>query len=56
MLQSPFFCEIEYKMSDKYESLELKASYGVGLNMGGQLLGQAFDGLDIKVSVQSISI
>jgi len=34
-------------MSDKYESLELKASYGVGLNMGGQLLGQKFDGLDI---------
>jgi FKBP-type peptidyl-prolyl cis-trans isomerase FklB len=35
-------------MSDKYESLEQKASYGVGLNMGGQLLGQAFDGLDIN--------
>lgn len=35
-------------MSDKYESLELKASYGMGLNMGGQLLGQVFDGLDIQ--------
>ena len=35
-------------MSNKYESLELKASYGIGLNMGGQLLGQSFEGLDIE--------
>ncbi len=35
-------------MSDKYESLEAKASYGIGLNMGGQLLSQPFDGLDIE--------
>jgi len=34
-------------MSDKYPSLEAKASYGVGLNMGTQLLNQPFDGLDI---------
>jgi FKBP-type peptidyl-prolyl cis-trans isomerase FklB len=35
-------------MSNQYESLELKASYGIGLNMGGQLLGQSFEGLDIE--------
>jgi FKBP-type peptidyl-prolyl cis-trans isomerase FklB len=34
-------------MSNTFDSLELKASYGVGLNMGGQLLSQPFDGLDI---------
>ncbi|WP_196137195.1 FKBP-type peptidyl-prolyl cis-trans isomerase [Aliikangiella sp. G2MR2-5] len=35
-------------MSQKYESFELKASYGVGRNMGAQLLNQPFDGLDIE--------
>ena len=35
-------------MSDKYESFELKASYGIGRNMGMQLLNQPFDGLDIQ--------
>ncbi|MCW8879147.1 MAG: FKBP-type peptidyl-prolyl cis-trans isomerase [Kangiellaceae bacterium] len=35
-------------MSDKYTSLELKASYGVGRNMGMQLLNQSFDGIDIN--------
>ena len=35
-------------MSDKYNSFELKASYGVGRNMGGQLLSQSFEGIDIN--------
>lgn len=35
-------------MSDKYTSLEHKASYGVGRNMGMQLLSQSFDGIDIN--------
>jgi len=34
-------------MSEKYQCLEAKASYGVGLNMGSQLYGQPFDGLDV---------
>jgi len=35
-------------MTNKYETLEQKASYGVGLNMGNRLLGQSFDGIDIN--------
>ncbi|TQV75161.1 FKBP-type peptidyl-prolyl cis-trans isomerase [Aliikangiella marina] len=34
-------------MSNEFVSHEQKASYGVGLNMGAQLLQQTFDGLDI---------
>lgn len=41
-------------MSDKYESFELKASYGVGRNMGMQLLNQPFDGLDIQCVSQGL--
>jgi len=41
-------------MSNKYESLEQKASYGVGLNMGNQLLGQSFDGLDIAAVAEGV--
>jgi len=41
-------------MSIKFESLEQKASYGIGLNMGGQLLNQSFDGLDINAVAQGV--
>ncbi|MGB0495536.1 MAG: FKBP-type peptidyl-prolyl cis-trans isomerase [Kangiellaceae bacterium] len=42
-------------MSNQYETLEQKASYGIGMNMGGQLLGQSFDGLDIKAVSHGLS-
>ena len=41
-------------MSNQYDSFELKASYGVGLNMGAQLLNQSFDGLDIEAVSQGL--
>jgi FKBP-type peptidyl-prolyl cis-trans isomerase FklB len=41
-------------MSNKYESLEHKAAYGIGMNMGGQLLGQSFDGLEIELVAQGL--
>jgi len=41
-------------MSNKYESLEQKASYGIGLNMGNQLLGQSFEGLEIEAVAEGL--
>ncbi len=41
-------------MNDKYKSLESKASYGVGLNMGNQLLNQPFEGLDVEAVSQGL--
>ena len=41
-------------MSNNYDSYEQKASYGIGMNMGGQLLGQSFDGLEIDVVAQGL--
>ena len=35
-------------MSDKYATVEQQASYGIGLQMGEQLAGNPFDGLDIS--------
>lgn len=34
-------------MSDKFNSVELQASYGIGFQMGQQLLQNPFDGLDL---------
>ncbi|MFT5277764.1 MAG: FKBP-type peptidyl-prolyl cis-trans isomerase FklB [Glaciecola sp.] len=34
-------------MSDKYSTVELQASYGIGYQMGEQLAGNPFDGLDL---------
>ncbi len=34
-------------MTDKFNSVELQASYGIGLQMGQQLSSNPFDGLDI---------
>ena len=39
-------------MSDKFSTIELQASYGIGLQMGEQLRTNPFDGLDIG-SVQA---
>jgi FKBP-type peptidyl-prolyl cis-trans isomerase FklB len=41
-------------MSNKYETYEQKASYGIGMNMGNQLLGQSFDGLEIDLVAQGL--
>ena len=41
-------------MSNQYETHEQKASYGIGMNMGTQLLGQSFDGLEIDLVAQGI--
>ncbi len=41
-------------MSDKYDSYELKASYGVGRNMGTQLLNQPFEGINIDAVAQGV--
>lgn len=35
-------------MSEKYNSVELQASYGIGYQMGEQLASNPFDGLDIE--------
>ncbi|TQV81047.1 FKBP-type peptidyl-prolyl cis-trans isomerase [Aliikangiella coralliicola] len=41
-------------MSNKYDSHELKASYGIGRNMGTQLFEQPFDGIDIDAVVDGL--
>jgi len=41
-------------MSNTFETHEQKASYGIGMNMGGQLMGQSFDGLEIDLVTQGL--
>lgn len=41
-------------MTDKYTTVELQASYGIGLQMGDQLRSNPFDGLDIEAVKQGI--
>jgi len=41
-------------MTDKYDTYEQKASYGIGMNMGDQLSGQSFDGLEIDLVAQGL--
>lgn len=41
-------------MSNNYDSFEQKASYGIGMNMGHQLLGQSFDGIEIDLVAQGL--
>ncbi|MET1257190.1 FKBP-type peptidyl-prolyl cis-trans isomerase [Aliikangiella maris] len=41
-------------MSNQYNTHELKASYGVGRNMGMQLLNQSFDGLAIDAVAKGL--
>ncbi|MBE4703752.1 FKBP-type peptidyl-prolyl cis-trans isomerase, partial [Citrobacter freundii] len=39
----------------QYDSIEQKASYGIGRNMGDQLAQQAFAGLDIPALQQGLA-
>lgn len=41
-------------MSEKYNSVETQASYGVGFQMGEQLKSNPFDGLDINAVVEGL--
>ncbi|WP_196158876.1 FKBP-type peptidyl-prolyl cis-trans isomerase [Reinekea sp. G2M2-21] len=38
----------------KYDTPELRVSYGIGRQMGGQLLEQPFEGLDIKAVTEGV--
>lgn len=41
-------------MSDKYTTIELRVSYGVGRQMGEQLASNAFDGFDAQAVAQGV--
>lgn len=41
-------------MSNQYETHESKASYGIGMNMGNQLLEQSFEGIEIDIVTQGL--
>ena len=41
-------------MSDKYSSVEMQASYGIGIQMGQQLSANPFDGLDLNAVLEGI--
>jgi FKBP-type peptidyl-prolyl cis-trans isomerase FklB len=41
-------------MSDKYSTIEQRASYGVGRQMGDQLAANAFDGVDAQAVAQGV--
>lgn len=41
-------------MSEKYATTELRASYGVGRQMGEQLAAQSFDGVDAEAVAQGV--
>jgi len=42
-------------MSEKYNTVELQASYGIGRQMGDQLVNDPFEDLDIDAVVQGLS-
>ena len=42
-------------MSDKYTTIEQRASYGVGRQMGEQLVNQPFDGLDKEAVITGVT-
>ena len=43
------------KVTDKYSTIEQQASYGIGLQMGEQLLSNPFDGLALDAVLSGIS-
>ena len=45
----------EHTSMSQYETSEQKLSYGIGLNMGGQLAQQGFPGLDIAAVQQGLA-
>tara|TARA_R110001599_G_scaffold117963_1_gene286891 strand:+ start:5906 stop:6598 length:693 start_codon:yes stop_codon:yes gene_type:complete len=61
----PFFCEAVWFhalfqilgviVTDKFTSVELQASYGIGLQMGEQLRANPFDGLDISAVQEGLA-
>lgn len=42
-------------MTDKFTTVELQASYGIGYQMGQQLLSNPFDGLDLDAVVAGLT-
>ena len=40
--------------SDKFEKHEQKVSYGIGLQMGDQLLNNGFEGLDVELVIEGL--
>ena len=42
-------------MTDKFTTVELQASYGIGLQMGDQLRSNPFDGLDIEAVKEGLA-
>lgn len=42
-------------MSDRFDTNELKASYGIGRQMGEQLLANPFDGLDLDAILEGLT-
>jgi|TARA_R110002126_G_scaffold213290_1_gene359803 FKBP-type peptidyl-prolyl cis-trans isomerase FklB len=42
-------------VSDKFSTIELQASYGIGLQMGEQLRANPFDGLDISAVQEGLA-
>lgn len=42
-------------MSDKYTTIEQRASYGVGRQMGEQLINQPFDGIDTEAVITGVT-
>jgi FKBP-type peptidyl-prolyl cis-trans isomerase FklB len=42
-------------VSDKFTTIETQASYGIGLQMGEQLAGNPFDGLDISAVQEGLA-
>jgi FKBP-type peptidyl-prolyl cis-trans isomerase FklB len=42
-------------VSDKFSTIELQASYGIGLQMGEQLRSNPFDGLDISAVQEGLA-
>jgi FKBP-type peptidyl-prolyl cis-trans isomerase FklB len=42
-------------VSDKYSTVETQASYGIGYQMGEQLVSNPFDGLDVEVVLAGLT-
>ncbi len=50
----PFYQSIVKFVTDKYTSLEARASYGIGRQMGDQLKSNPFDGLEINAVAEGL--
>lgn len=54
MLLSPPFIILGMSVSDKYSTIELQGSYGIGYQMGQQLASNPFDGMDLSAVVAGV--